>query len=306
MLADWFVAENAYIALSKMYGGLSMASVTGKTYWVDNNDDNAQDASGRGQVTAPFNTVNYAIGQCTADRGDVVLIKPNHAETFSTTTDLDIDVDGVAVIGLQQGNQRPALTFTHASASAVLSGDRVRLEGVELICDVDSQGIMVSITGDGCMLSDCLLYSTAVDSKAPTNIIDVGGNPIGATIAGNRMLFRSTNEIPIGIDVAGGSTRLSILNNQMDGCFTTSAIHLDSAANCYDVLIKGNQIVNTKDVAGGIVDDEGDTDHTGMVCYNVGYCGNAAAMDTASEIAYNQNYFSSNFTLSGTIDPAIS
>ncbi len=67
-----------------------------------------------GSFQKPFATIQYAISRCTANRGDIVIVKAGHAETISSAAILAINVAGVAIVGLGSGSNRPKLTFTTA------------------------------------------------------------------------------------------------------------------------------------------------------------------------------------------------
>lgn len=64
-----------------------------------------------GTFNAPFNTIDYAIGRCTASRGDVIFVKPGHTETISAASAIALDVAGVAIVGLGAGSMRPTITY---------------------------------------------------------------------------------------------------------------------------------------------------------------------------------------------------
>ncbi|MCK4815623.1 hypothetical protein KA005_07630, partial [bacterium] len=48
----------------------------GKVFWVDS--ETGSDGN-KGTFDRPFGTIDYAVGRCTADRGDVILVKANHS-----------------------------------------------------------------------------------------------------------------------------------------------------------------------------------------------------------------------------------
>ena len=73
----------------------------------------------KGTFDAPFSTIDYAIGRCTANRGDIIFVKPGHAETVSTATALALDVAGVAIVGLGFGDNRPTLTLDTATTATI-------------------------------------------------------------------------------------------------------------------------------------------------------------------------------------------
>ena len=63
----------------------------------------------------PFATLDYAIGQCSANRGDTIYLLPGHAENVAAATALTIA--GVRYIGLGVGDARPTITFTTANTA---------------------------------------------------------------------------------------------------------------------------------------------------------------------------------------------
>jgi len=52
-------------------------------------------------------TLDAAIGRTSANVGDVIFLMPNHSETITGAGGITADVNGVAVIGLGVGSQRP-------------------------------------------------------------------------------------------------------------------------------------------------------------------------------------------------------
>src|SRR3954465_1858829 len=70
-------------------------------FFVQSTNGNAGDSSGKGQTPdAPFATIDYAVGQCSANQGDLILVLPGHAETVSAAAGLALDVAGITVLGI--------------------------------------------------------------------------------------------------------------------------------------------------------------------------------------------------------------
>src|SRR3990167_6673223 len=67
----------------------------------------------------PFSTIDYAIGQCTASRGDVIYVLPGHSETITAAAGIDVDVAGVSIVGLGAGRNRPEVIVDATSAVGV-------------------------------------------------------------------------------------------------------------------------------------------------------------------------------------------
>jgi hypothetical protein len=49
-------------------------------------------ASGNGTKESPLASLDYAVGRCTASKGDVIVLLPGHTETLSSATALALDV----------------------------------------------------------------------------------------------------------------------------------------------------------------------------------------------------------------------
>lgn len=81
--------------------------------------------------SAPFASLDYAIGKCTAARGDVIVLRPGHAET---TTAIAADVAGVRIVGLGAGRNKPALTATTGSSDLIsVTAANVQIRNVRLV-----------------------------------------------------------------------------------------------------------------------------------------------------------------------------
>lgn len=88
----------------------------GQVFWVDSNNGSNGNP---GTFSQPFSTIDYAVGKCTANRGDIIFAKPGHVETVSSAGALDLDVAGIAVVGLGTGSARCTIDFTTATTADV-------------------------------------------------------------------------------------------------------------------------------------------------------------------------------------------
>ncbi len=96
----------------------------GKVFWVYNGSalqvgQRGGSDGNKGTYDSPFSTLDYAVGQCTASRGDIIVIKPGHAETLSSATALNLDVAGITIIGLGTGSLRPTFTLDTATTATI-------------------------------------------------------------------------------------------------------------------------------------------------------------------------------------------
>ncbi len=107
----------------------------GKVFWVSNNNTNldpghrAGSDSGPGTFNRPFATINFAVTQCRAGKGDMIFVKPGHAETI-TATNLALNKANMAIIGLGAGLTRPTLTFSLATSTVQVTANCVSIQNI--------------------------------------------------------------------------------------------------------------------------------------------------------------------------------
>lgn len=97
----------------------------GKVFWVYNGSALQTGQRGgsngnKGTYDSPFSTLAYAATQCVANRGDIIFIKPGHAETVSAAGGITMSIAGVAVVGLGVGSNRPTFTLDTANTATIL------------------------------------------------------------------------------------------------------------------------------------------------------------------------------------------
>lgn len=142
-------------------GSLVMADQgqsTGNRFWV--HSGTGTDATGWGySPTAPTATIDYAIGLCTADKGDVIYVLPGHVETIAATNGFDADVAGIKIIGLGWGEIRPTLNFTQTASQVNVGADSVWIENIRFVAGVSAivAGLQVEAVDDF-VLKDCEFY----------------------------------------------------------------------------------------------------------------------------------------------------
>lgn len=85
----------------------------GDIKWVDS--ASGTDDENHGTFDLPFATLDYAIGTCTANQGDYIILKENHAETITGIGGITADVAGITIVGLGTGDQRPRFLMDGAA-----------------------------------------------------------------------------------------------------------------------------------------------------------------------------------------------
>ena len=166
----------------------------GNVFWVDST---AGSNGNKGTYERPFATIDYAVGRCTANKGDIIMVKPGHTETVTAAAGLDLDVAGIAIVGLGSGSNRPTVNFTTATTADM---------------DVDAANITIYN----------LLFTGGIDALA---------GPIDVNAADFSFINCETR------DVTGQATDFIVTDDNCDRFYISGWKHLGAAAAGADTAI---------------------------------------------------------------------
>lgn len=148
----------------------------GKVFWVNNSGvlpvGGITGANGNdGSYLRPFSTIDYAVGRCLANRGDVIMVMPGHSENVTAAAGMVFDVAGVAVVGLGSGSKRPKINFTTvATADIDITAANVSFFNIEFVAAVADVTAAIDVSGvAGLTFSHCYFTESATD----LNYVDV-------------------------------------------------------------------------------------------------------------------------------------
>jgi hypothetical protein len=92
-----------------------LSAYPGDVYWVSSTT--GSNGNKGNTPERPFATLDYAVGRCTASKGDIIIAMPGHVETVTAAVGLDLDVAGICLMGLGTGSLRPTINFTTATTA---------------------------------------------------------------------------------------------------------------------------------------------------------------------------------------------
>jgi len=219
----------------------------GDIWFVDSGNSAASDSAGYGKdPDSPFATLDYAIGKCTASSGDVIYLMPGHAETLASAGAVTMDVNGVKVVGIGNGDVRPTFTFaTDADASVLVTGCDCEIHNCIFKCNIANQVHMIDLRGDDFLVKDCwfmegsatgLSFITADTTDEDSNYARIENCLFYAPTSGNY-----DEAICLGKDHIGWR----IENNDFYGDFDEAAIDVPTGGNAASMLqIYNNRITN--------------------------------------------------------------
>lgn len=196
----------------------------GNVYWVDSNGGGGS----KGTFAHPVATLAAAHALVTTDNGDIICVKPGHAETYTAT--VEFSKSGFAIIGLGFGDNRP--TFTNGVLAAGddmfdFAGDDVVVYNLKWLeaAPAGSAAVVFNVSGDNFHIENCyielggktttflthdttakkgltVLNNTIIGTAAGPDVgVRVETTHLYAHIAGNRWIFEQSAGIDTGVVV---------------------------------------------------------------------------------------------------------
>ncbi len=221
----------------------------GKVFWLNGSTVLAEKGIGGsnsndGTYQRPFATLDYAVGRCTADRGDIIMIMPGHTENLSTVDAVDIDVAGVSVIGLGSGANRPTFTYTVAAGEITIGADDVTIDNIIMNAGITDvlKGINVETGKNGFTIRNCLFGVDTTGTHEFTAAIYVQDGSTSSLIEGNVITMGLGGAIQA-IHLDADTANLIIRDNYITGDYSTAVINGDTTLST-DILIDNNILIN--------------------------------------------------------------
>lgn len=234
----------------------------GNVYWVSNTTtlergEVAGSDGNPGTYQRPYATLQYALNQCTANKGDIVIIKPGYTQTIANATGLLFNKAGVAIIGLGAGSARPTFTFTTATTANIpVTAANMSIQNCLFVCNFaavvsaftatgtstptdfniescefrdksSSLNLLSLFTGnatanscDGLRVVNCRISS--LGTTAATTAIILGATADRVTIVGNYGNWAVLNDTPCMVNAASDVTNFDFGKNILNKPNTSS------------------------------------------------------------------------------------
>ncbi len=202
----------------------------GKIFWVNNSGVLPPGGIGGSDVNPgtylkPFSTIAQGLLACTANRGDIIVLMPGHAETLSSATSMTINVAGVALVGVGRGLKRPTLTLgTATTATLNVTAAQVTLHNILFVANFAAVASAITTTTAADLLvhrcefkdtSSILNFGSIVTTAATSNVTD------GLSILDNNMFLLGATAATTMVNMLGTNSRLTIANNYMQNKSTS-------------------------------------------------------------------------------------
>lgn len=288
-------------AYREVLNALEGRLTTGNTYFVHSGTGSSGN-SGLTQYEA-LATIDQAINKCTANKGDVILVMPGHAETVSAAGGIDADVAGITILGLGNGENRPVITFATSTAADIdIDAANIRIANLVFKNDIDDQAIVVDVNAAGFTLEDCEF----LEGSAKQFLIGVDIGEDRCTI--RRCYFKSVAAgANSAIKISAAKDRITIEDCEVFGDFADACIHNPTATVATRLSIRNNILTNLQSGDHAI---ELVSACTGVIFRNV-VNSSLAAVGTKTSIDPGSCYCIENYgsdgvgDVSGVINPAL-
>jgi hypothetical protein len=245
----------------------------GQVFWVSNASTLLTGQKGgsdgnKGTFDAPFSTLDYAIGRCTAGRGDIIFVKPGHAENIGAAAALVADIAGVAIIGLGVGAARPTFSWTAAAATATVTAANVSFVNLRFVANFADVVTMFSVSGagDGLTFENCLFTDTSTILNA-IDFITLATGADDLVLVNCTVIGKSASNDSFITGVAHDRIRIQDCQIQFDVAQTAVVGLIETSGNATNVWIKDSFFRSNVD--GALFLDFNGTDNSGAVtnCY---------------------------------------
>ena len=281
----------------------------GQVFWVSNvttglmrGQIGGSDGN-KGTFDQPFSTIDYAIGRCTAGRGDIIMVKPGHAETISSAAIIVMDVADVALVGPGTGSKRPTLTFTTATTANIpITAVNMSVKNFLFVANFADVASVFTATSTNTpkdfAVEDCefrdtssiLNFLTIVTGNATANSMD------GLSFNRNRISSLGTTAATTAIKLAAATSRVQIMDNYgVWAAISDTAAMLDGSSSNHLSFQFGRNVLNrpsTSSTGGSFIAGTG-TDWTGTCHDNRMWQLDASAgiwIPTGTKLGFFENY----------------
>lgn len=295
----------------------------GQVYWVGNATTvlpgHVGGADGNpGTFSAPFATLEYALSRCTANRGDIIFIKPGHAESIASATALNFDVAGVAIVGLGAGTKRPTFTFTTANTATIpVTADNMSVLNCRFVANFLAVAAAFTVaaaayfTVDKCDFTDTSAILNFLSAVKTTVTV----NADWLEISNCYIKSDATTKSVAPIVILGTMTGLTVKDNFVVQTVAQNNVsqlvsHADLVMTALRVERNKVYCVNTDTATGAVLVSTTATTGSGIIQDNVIRALDVAAaiLVTATAVQYgmfNNLYTGETSLLSGFVLPAI-
>ena len=222
--------------------GGSADPIVGTVFFVDS--ATGSDTNSGMEPSKAFATIDRAVGKCTASKGDIIYVMPNHAETITGAGGITVDVAGVSIIGLGEFNQRPRVLLDGAlEPTVIVSAADTLIRNIVFASGHSDVATCIELSAVGLWVDKCEFVQNTTDENFLTCInasgtTDGGENGLKVTDCYEYQVDASTSSlITVAADVTGFIATGNVI---ITGGVTTALIILATGKDLKGCFIAWN------------------------------------------------------------------
>lgn len=216
----------------------------GEVFWVSNastilTGQRGGSNANKGTFDSPFSTIDHAIGRCVAGRGDIIFVKPGHAENVGSAGAIAADLAGVAIVGLGTGRGCPTLSWTAAAATVTVTAANVSFANIRFVNNFADVVTMFDVSGaaDELSFENCLFTDTSTILNA-IDFITMATGAGGLSVRNTRVIGKSASNDSFITGVAHDRIYIENCQIQFDVAQTAVVGLIETSGNATNVWIK--------------------------------------------------------------------
>ena len=224
-------------------GNIFLVLASTNSYW-EKYTEMLQAVNPAGKVTVHA-TLQAAIDAAVDDGDDVIYVAAGHSEDVTAAGGLDVDKDGLTIIGLGHGSNRPTINFTTAtSADMDIDEDNITFENFIFdLTGFDALVAPIDVNKTNCRFLNCEFITADSGGQCTLGIL-TDANASGLTIKNCYFKGSSNAGTAAAIRIVGGNDHV-IVDNIFIGAYTTTLGAIDNVTTAIDrSYVMRNHIYN--------------------------------------------------------------
>lgn len=252
--------------------------------------------SGDGVVTVAsvYNTIDAAIGACTASQGDTIYVMPGHTEAI-TSGSIALDIAGVTIIGIGSGAVKPTLSFGVTSSKISVTAADGTFQNFRFTAAVGDvvTAVLHATAAQNTRYLDIEFYATSTFNFI--NCYTLGAANISDGCSWERNYLRTADAGQLALVItAAAHNDLKFYNNYVVHAATAAGLLTAGAADLLGLDVRGNFVqTGQTDGSVGVLVITTSTASSGRIVDNDMKTADAAAnvaIPIASKVYAARNY----------------
>lgn len=255
-----------------MFAVVNEGMTTGNIFFV--HSGTGTNGPGYGQnPDSPVATLAYAIGLCTANKGDRIYLMPDHSETVTGAGGVTVNVAGVSILGMGRGNQRPKLLLAGGTTVTMLiSAADVYVGNVVFEANFADIVAAIAVTGVYAHIDRCEFVDNVDGENFKSGITCSGSDNTANGLKVTSCRFMTPDAATLGFILTTGDVQFAEITDNLvisEGTGLATLITCATGKDLKKVAVLRN-FLSSKATAGNlfISNDTASPNNSGIIAHN--------------------------------------